>query len=286
MPISKIVADRQCENAEGPLWHPAEQCLYWSDIPRGLLFRYHPATHAHEQIYQGEPVGGFTIQEDGALLLFKARGAIERWQNGKIEALISEIPGERDGRFNDCIADPEGRVFCGTMATQNHSGSLYRLDTDGTLTKIIDGIGVSNGMGFTPDRKQLYYTDSDPRKIYLFDYDRATGNLSNQRDFVTIPDTEGYPDGLTVDAEGYIWSAQWDGSHLLRYTPNGTEVLRIEFPAKKVSSVTFGGLNYKDIYVTTAGGDNRAEEGAGAGAVFRLNLGIQGVPEFPSKIVF
>ncbi|MBD2006309.1 MULTISPECIES: SMP-30/gluconolactonase/LRE family protein [Cyanophyceae] len=286
MATPSIIADYQCHNAEGPLWHPLEKRLYWSDIPTGRLFRYDYASKTHEQIYSGEVVGGFTIQQDGSLLLFKARGAIERWEEGKITTLIPEIPDERETRFNDVIADPAGRVFCGTMPAPNRLGRLYRLDTDGSLTQILDGLGVSNGMGFTPDHKQLYHTDSDKREIYKFDYDQFSGNLSNQRVHITTPEDEGVPDGMTVDAEGYIWSARWDGGHLFRYTPDGTEVLRIPFPAKKVTSVTFGGPDYTDIYVTTAGGDNRDEEGEGAGAVFHLNLGIQGVPEFLSRINF
>ena len=132
--------------------------------------------------------------------------------------------------------------------------------------------------------KHLYYTDSPTREIYVFDYDRATGAIANQRVFVRTPADEGVPDGLTVDAEGYVWSARWDGGILARYTSDGEEVMRIPFPARKVSSVTFGGPDYADIYVTTAGGDKKAEEGAGAGALFRLRLGIQGKPEFLSRI--
>jgi len=279
-----LLVDCQCQNAEGPLWHPLEQRLYWTDIPAGHLFRYDPTTETHEQIYSGEPVGGFTIQLDGSLLLFKSRGTIERWHGGEITTVIPEIPEERETRFNDVIADPAGRVFCGTMPTGDRLGRLYRLDLDRSLTVILDGTEVSNGMGFAPTHQQLYYTESDKCKIYLFDYDQATGNLSNQRVYVSTPDDGSVPDGMTVDAEGYVWSGRWDGGHLFRYAPDGTEVLRIPFPAKKVTSVTFGGPDYTDMFVTTAGGDNREVEGPGAGAVFHLNLGIQGVPELMSRI--
>ncbi len=286
METPKIIVDYQCQNAENPHWHPFEQRFYWTDIPAGRLFRYDPVTHTHEQIYSGESVGGFTIQEDGSLLLFKARGAIERWSEGKITTLIPELPDERDTRFNDVIADPEGRVFCGTMSTSERPGRFYRLNLDGSLTLILDRVGVPNGMGFTPDRKQFYFTDSPKREIYQFDYDQNSGTLSNQRVHISIPAGEGVPDGLTVDAQGYIWSGRWDGKHLFRYAPDGTEVLRIPFPALKVTSVIFGGSDYTDIYVTTAGGENRAIEGAGAGAIFHLNLGIQGRPEYLSRIAF
>jgi len=135
-------------------------------------------------------------------------------------------------------------------------------------------------------RTSMYFTDShtDVRRIYLFDYDQESGNLSNQIIFVEIAPGQGVPDGMTVDAEGYVWSARWDGGALVRYTPQGVEERRIKFPAQKVSSVTFGGENYSDIYVTTAGGHNRSDEGPGAGALFRLKLGIRGIPEFFSRV--
>ncbi|MCC6168536.1 MAG: SMP-30/gluconolactonase/LRE family protein [Caldilineaceae bacterium] len=280
----ELIADYQCVTGEGPLWHPTEQRVYWADIPQGRLFRYDPKTGAHEQCYSGEVVGGFTIQDDGALLLFMARGAVKIWRDGQLETILEEIPDERETRFNDVFADPEGRVFCGTMPTKERLGRLYRLDPDRKLTLLLEGIGTSNGMGLTLDHKQLYYTDSSAKKIYLFDYDRGSGAISNQRVFVDSGDEEGVPDGMTVDAEGYVWSARWDGYRLTRYAPDGSEERRVLFPAKKVSSVTFGGPDYMDMYVTTAGGNNKVENGPGAGALFRLRLGIQGLPEFPSRI--
>lgn len=280
----ELIADYQCVTGEGPLWHPTEQRVYWADIPQGRLFRYDPKTGQHEQCYSGEVVGGFTIQDDGALLLFMARGAVKIWRDGQLETILEEIPDERETRFNDVFADPEGRVFCGTMPTKERLGRLYRLDPDRKLTLLLEGIGTSNGMGLTLDRKQLYYTDSTAKKIYRFDYDRASGAISNQRVFVDSGDEEGVPDGMTVDAEGYVWSARWDGYRLTRYAPDGSEERRVLFPAKKVSSVIFGGPDYMDMYVTTAGGNNKAENGPGAGALFRLRLGIQGLPEFPSRI--
>jgi len=281
----ELIADYACVIGEGPLWHVQERRLYWVDIPQGRLFRYDPATGDHECCHQDEAaIGGFTVQADGALLLFMARGAVRRWHDGALTTVVAEIPEERGGRFNDVIADPRGRVFCGTMPVGERPGRLYRLDPDGTLARVLDAVHISNGMGFSPDLQSLYHTESLRRTIYRFDYDRATGTLSNRRVFVRTPPGEGVPDGLTVDAEGYVWSARWDGGCLVRYTPQGEEALRISFPAKKVSSVAFGGADSTDLYVTTAGGDRKAEEGPGAGALFRLNLGIRGRPEFVSRI--
>lgn len=281
----ELIADYQCITGEGPLWHPIENRLYWLDIPTGRMFRYDPTTGEHEQFYDGEVVGGFTIQDNGALLLFMAKGAVKIWQNGKLSSVIKEIPDERESRFNDVIADPAGRVFCGTMSTSERLGRLYCLDTSGKLTKVLDGVGTSNGMGFTSDREQMYHTDSRKREIYLFDYDEDTGAITNREVFVRTPEGEGVPDGMTVDAEGYVWSARWDGGCLVRYTPEGKEDRRICFPAKKVSSVVFGGEDYTDIYVTTAGGNDKETEGSGAGALFRINLDIKGVPEFFSRVL-
>ena len=280
----QLVADYMCHTGEGPLWHPMEKRVYWADILQGRMFRLDPATGEHEQFYDGEVVGGFTIQEDGSLLLFMAEGAVAVWRDGSLEHILDEIPDERGNRFNDVIADPAGRVFCGTMPKDDRPARLYRLDPDGSLTVVLEDVGLSNGLGFTPDRRQMYYTDSTSRKIYRFDYDVDTGVIANQRVFVETPAGEGIPDGMTVDSEGYVWSARWDGSSLFRYSPLGEEERRVRFPAKKVSSVIFGGHDMTDMYVTTAGGQDRDEEGPGAGGLFRLNLGIRGGPEFLSRV--
>jgi len=280
----ELIADYRCACGEGPLWHPLERRLYWVDIPDGRLFRYDPATERHEQCHQGGVIGGFTIQADGALVLFMAKGEVKTWREGRMETVLDEIPEERDSRFNDVIADPEGRVFCGTMPTAKRKGRLWRLDLDGTVTVVVDEVAGSNGLAFTLDRRRMYYTDSLTREIFIFDYDRPSGEISNQRVFLRVPESLGIPDGMTVDAEDHVWSALWDGNSLVRFRPDGTLERRIEFPARKVSSLTFGGPDYTDIYVTTAGGGNKAQEGPGAGALFRLRLGIRGVPEFLSRV--
>lgn len=279
------LADYACNTGEGPLWHPAENAVYWTDIPAGRIFRYDCATGEHHPIEIGRPVGGFTLQADGALLLFLDKGSVALWRGGALDFVIEEISDERETRFNDVIADPEGRVFCGTMPTRSRPGRLYRLDTDGALTRLLEGIGCSNGMGFTPDRTQMYYTDSGARTIYRFRYDAATGALSNRKVFSLAEEGGGVPDGMTVDAEGNVWSARWDGGCLVRYAPDGKETGRIPLPARKVSSVVFGGADSATMYVTTAGGHLKATDGAQAGALFALTVpGVRGVPEFVSKV--
>lgn len=279
-----VVANPRCHNAESPIWDPDNDYLYWSDIPRGRLYRYERNGQVHKEIHRGTPIGGLTLQPDGALLLFRAHGRIERWHWGELETIIEEIPAEIDSRFNDVIADPMGRVFCGTMATSQHPGKLYRLDPDGHLQIVLDDVHTPNGMGFSLDKTRFYFTDSPTRCISVFNYDKETGELSDRRPFITTPESQGVPDGLTIDNEDHLWSARWNGGHLHRYNPDGEEVLKIPFPARKVSNLAFGGPKLDQIYATTAGGQERPNEGSGAGAIFRLDVNIPGKPEFRSRI--
>ena len=283
-PQLEIIADYGCETGENPLWHVQEQRLYWTDIPTGRLFRYDPSNGKHEQIYQGRPVGGFTFEADGGLLLFRDRGNVALWREGKVVEIVDEIAEERESRFNDVIADPVGRVFCGTMSSESSKGRLYRLDLDGRIAQILESVGCSNGMGFSPDLRTFYHTDSFAGEIYRFDYRIENGFLSNRRTFATIPESEGLPDGLAVDQDGGVWSALWDGSGLIRLDQGGNVAMRVRFPTRKVSSLTFGGVNLRDIYATTAGGDRKQENGAAAGSLFRLRLNAVGRPEFPSRV--
>ncbi len=280
----ELIADYACVTGEGPLWHEAHGCLYWTDIPAGRMFRYDPDARAHEQIYDGPPVGGFTIQADESLLLFGERGAIFIWRDGHVEPFINEIEEMRDTRFNDVIADPDGRVYCGTMPSAERPGRLYLLHRDGTLTTVLAETGISNGMAFSLDLEHVFHTDSSAREINRYRVDRQSGALSDRTLFVKTPEGEGVPDGMTVDERGFVWSARWDGSALFRYAPDGRQIRRFPFPARKVSSVKFGGHDYSHLYVTTAGGDNKREEGAGAGALFRLRTDARGRPEYLSRV--
>ena len=287
----EILIDCQDSNAENPLWHPHHQYLYWTDIPCGEMFRYFPHTDTYERIYQGEPVGGFTIQSDGSLLLFKTKGTVEIWNEGETTTIIDSIPEAINTRFNDAIADPEGRVYSGIIATENTQGKLYRINLDGSYDVVAEGFLLPNGMGFDRDYTHLYFTDSERGTIYRFDYDRATGDLSNQQTLIEIPKSEGVPDGLTVDNEDYIWSARWDGGHLYRYSRDGEEVMRIELPTAKVSCVTFGGENYDRMFISTAKDGNKCvslkekwSSDNPAGDIFHLQTGIKGRSELLSRI--
>ncbi|ELS04260.1 gluconolactonase [Xenococcus sp. PCC 7305] len=203
----------------------------------------------------------------------------------------AEIPVARKSRFNDTIADPEGRVYSGIMATETNDGYLYRIDRDGSYHLMAEGFLIPNGMGFDAEFEHLYITDSDRYLIYQFDYDLATGNLSNQKPFITVPEGSGVPDGLTIDTKGYLWSARWGGNRVVRYNREGEEVMKIDLPVQRVSCVTFGGLNYDTLYISTAQGDkattdvrDRRSE-ISAGNIFYLDVTFTGKPELLSNIL-
>ena len=286
------VCQYHCENGEGPIWHAQEQALYWVDIPSGRLFRYDPVDDIHEAVHQGRPIGGCTVQEDGALLLFRDRGTVETFRHGTVEhTVMSEIADEVHTRFNDVAADPEGRVFCGTMPSQDPEtgekrlGRLYRLDTDRSLRIVEEQLGCSNGIAFSPDLTRMYHADTPTHTVWLYDYDRDTGDLSHRRAFVNVEnDTSGGPDGLTVDADGDLWIAIWGGSCVLNYGSDGALKGGVELPTPNVTSVMFGGSDLDELYITTAIGRQKNPDTKTAGALFRAKPGVQGMEPFLSRI--
>jgi D-xylonolactonase len=171
-------------------------------------------------------------------------------------------------------------------------GRLYLIDREGVRV-VEEGIELANGLGFSPDSQTLYFTDSAARRIYAYDVEAETGALSNRRIFVQVPDEEGIPDGLTVDREGYVWSAQWYGSQVVRYDPEGTVERRIAMPVTQVSSVGFGGEDLKDLYITTAGepwpsplappGYDSNVPNTG-GSLYRIRLEVQGKLEHQADL--
>lgn len=287
MSVERVV-DGDCVVGEGPLWHPDHGVVYWLDIPRGRLFEYDPAADESGPVHEGDAaVGGYTIQADGSLLLFGAGGSIRRWRRGEgvVGTVRESIPRERDTRFNDVVADPRGRVFAGTMPTDDHLGALYRVDTDGSVTRVGEGFDVPNGMGFALDRSTMYLTVSGESTVYAYDYDQSTGDLSGRRPFVDVGDETGVPDGLVVDGADHVWSARWDGACVVRYTPEGVEERRVELPPPKASSLAFGGPDHRDAYVTTAVGEGEeADDHEAAGSLYRFRAPAAGVPEYRSRV--
>lgn len=280
----KVVAHVNSVLGEGPLWHHIEQRLYWTDILQGRLYRLDPLGSRHEMVIEGRLVAGLTIQTDGSLLLFRDRGTVQVLRDGRIaETIVQEIPEEVHTRFNDVIAAPCGRVFCGTMAADDLPGRLYRLNHDGTYQIVIDGVEVPNGMGFTPDLKSMYFTDTIERTIRVYDYDRDSGDLSNPRIFAKTAGSA-LPDGLTVDAEGDVWSAMWEGGCVIRYAPDGREKDSVNLPVNKPTSLAFGGADLSHLYVTSASFEETGDKAENAGDLFCIDADTQGRREFQSRI--
>jgi D-xylonolactonase len=287
----ELVAPLSCQIGESPRWHPQEQVLFFLDIPSGTVYSHDSSAGTCTVLTRTRITGGFTFQDDGSLLLFQDGSISVLKLDGTVSELASNACNGNE-RFNDTIADPEGRVFAGAMGG---NGKLLRFDPDGSVTEMFDGLGIPNGMGFTPDLRGMYFTDSTPRRIYYFDYDRKTGSLSNRRVFVEIPREVGFPDGMTVDEEGFVWTAIWFGGRLQRYDPDGRLDREVFFPVKQISAVTFGGSELNQIYVTSAATaiadflrppeyDSNAERGGG---LYRLRLaGISGRPPFRSRLRF
>lgn len=283
MPSREVqeVANYHCLVGENPLWNERDGRLYWEDIDSGRLFWVRHDSLEHRCFYRGDVLGGFTFQEDDQLLLFEADRFVSLDpSSGERRLLRAGIDADMR-RFNDVIADPEGRVYAGTIGQTDESGGLYRVDLDGSITCLWKGTGCSNGMGFSTDLRRFYWTCSTTRKIFVCDYDRATGALERRRIFYDAPREEMTPDGLAIDENDVLWSARWDGHAVLRLSPDGRLLDRIELPVAKVSSVAFGGPERDTLYVTTAGG---WEPDTLNGALFRLPAGVRGRPGFRSRI--
>lgn len=276
-----ILVNPHCTLGENPLWDDREGCLYWTDIGGGKLHRYRDGRH--EVIYTGEKVGGFTLQEDGSLLLFRvsdiARLAADERTGQEAETLV-EIGEAGLARFNDVIATPAGDVFAGTVGETETSGGVYRVYANGMLEKLWDGTQIANGMGFSPDLKFFYWTDSTARHLYRFSYDEVTHKLTGRELIYEASEAEGTPDGLAVASDGTFFSARYGGGALVHHAGDGRKLAEIPVDAKNVTSAAFGGVGLGTLYVTTAGGET-----PGAGAVFRHDAGLRGRPEFRSRVL-
>lgn len=265
---------------EGPLWHPLEQALYWLDIYPGRLHRFDPRTQEHSVDDLGVVTGSMGLRERGGFVLATRQG-FAFWQpaDQQMEFLTNPDAHISAARFNDGKTDPQGRFWAGKMS-EAAENSLFRLDPDGSVSRMETGVTISNGLGWSPDLHTFYFTDSPALVIYAYDYDPASGALANRRELIHVPEGEGVPDGLAVDAEGCIWSARWGGWKIVRYDPQGQKMLEVALPVELVTSCAFGGPGLDELYITSAAIDvrDRAAQPL-AGDVFRIHPGVRGLPE-------
>ena len=266
---------------EGPLWHPGEKALYWVDIEGDSFQCYFPDTGKQETFPVGQPVGCLAFREKGGLLL-ALRDGIGFWdlKTGSLEMITNPEESRENARFNDGKVDRQGRFWAGTIGDDDQS-ALYRLDPNGSVHTMETGITISNGIGWSPDDKTMYYTDSAVRRIYAYDFNPASGEISNRRDFVKVPTTEGFPDGLTIDSEGFIWSAQWDGWRVTRYDPDGKVERVVYMPVQRPTSCVFGGEDLSLLFITSAWTglhETDLREQPLAGDLFLIQTEITGKP--------
>ena len=282
MTQAELVLDARAELAEGPCWLAERGLLAWVDITAGLVHLFDPATGADRALDVGQPVGAVVPTDDGRLALAVRDGfALLDLDRAEVE-LIVEVERERIGnRMNDGKSDPAGRFWAGTMAVDMGAGAggLYRLDAERNVELMVPGVSVSNGLGWSPDGRLMYYIDSPQGRVDVFDFDATSGAIANRRPFAQVKG--GDPDGMAVDAGGGLWVAIWGAGKVLHFLPDATISDEIELPASRVTSCCFGGPELRDLYITSAWqgmtADQRAREPL-AGGIFRSRPGVQGQP--------
>ena len=278
----------QNEVGETPIWLPGEQALYWIDIEGKKVFRYDSETGAVKSFDLDVPVTALARRR-GERWILTTKTGLSFWDSRTNQSHFIVNPETHpDLRFNDSAVDRQGRLLVGSMNQKDLNaadGSLYRLDPDLTIHKIDSDYAVANGIGFSPDGKTVYVTEMFRSRILVLDYDTVAGRVKNRRTFATIPVDKGYPDGLIVDRDGFIWSAHWAGGRVTRYDPDGKVEREILLPVPNVTCMGFGGKDLNELYITTGWYLMSAEDrrkNPQVGDLFRIKTDVQGLvePEF------
>lgn len=273
---------------EGPIWHQGK--LFWVDIEKRRLHIYHPKDGQKESFHLPEKIGTVVPRKSGGLVLALQSGfALFDPSNERLTPLPNPPAETMAGRFNDGKCDPQGRLWAGTMASENGvaRGSLYRLDPDFQCQVIQTGVGCSNGLAWSQDQTTFYYIDSFKNRIEAYDFDPDAGAIDNLRIVADTPNGTNVPvyDGMTIDSEGRLWVARWTGGCVQCIHPNSGKVLeQIEVPVRKTTACSFGGDDLGDLYITCASIDEteaQLKDQPHAGALFRCRPGATGVPAFP-----
>ena len=281
----QCIADVQAVLGEGPVWVAAQRAIYWVDIKGSKIFRLRESGEIDEWPTPFR-VGFIAPRESGGLIAGTDRGLATIDLEADRFELFANPEDDRPGnRFNDGKVDRQGRLWAGTMDDRERqaSGALYRIDPDLGCTRIDDGYRVTNGPAFDPSGRRMYVTDSALQTIYLFDVS-DDGEASGKRIFAQFGDGDGYPDGMTVDSNGNLWVAFWDGWCLRKISPGGVILEKIEMPVQRPTSCVFAGPNLDRLYVTSArrGIDaNALEMQPCAGGLFLVETGARGIADVP-----
>ncbi len=254
--LPNLYAGQELLCGESPVWDPVHQILYWTDALGAAIYFKSTEQDHYSVLHSGHQVSALALHNNGGLVLAGKTG-LAVWEKGSIRALTSRAGDIEVNNLNEVIVDPSGRVFTGqesfTEEGPYEPGYLFRIDPDGSVHVVEEGIHLSNGMGFSPDEKTFYLTDTIMRTIYAYDYSVESGQLSNRRKLIELKQEEGLPDGLSVDLQGNIWVAHWFGGKVSCFNPDGDHLNSFFLPAAQVSSLTFGGTGMDDLFVTTAG---------------------------------
>jgi len=277
----ELLYDAKAWLGEGPLWDARTQTLYWLDILNKRVY-----ANSDILVELDDFIGCLAPRKSGGLVLTKRFRFASLGLDPVYETFLSALADEpANNRFNDGKCDPRGRFIAGTMDIneKDPTGSLYSFDGK-TITKLLSNITISNGMTWSPDGKTFYYIDTPTRGVKAFDYDLDSGAIANSRVVVSVPESLGWPDGMTSDTQGNLWIAMWGGSQITKWNPGTGELLeQIALPVIQPSSCAFGGKNMNELFITSARKD--LDEAALnqvplSGGVFRLETKVEGMPMF------
>ena len=281
---AECVHDGKAVLGEGPVWNETLSSLDWVDIERGMICRFDPARGENREWDLGSRVGFAVPTRAGDVVAGTQQGLVRfDHETGGITPYLDPESHLPDNRFNDGKCDRLGRLWAGTMSLHETggAGSLYRVESDATFERVVEGVTISNGLAWSADMDRMYYIDSPTRRVDLFDIEGGTGSLSGRRPLVALEEGMGYPDGMTIDAEGRLWVALWEGWGVVRIDPDSGEILaRVEVPVARVTSCCFGGEDLGDLYITTASRDLTEEERerqSQAGGLFVARTGAGGL---------
>lgn len=282
----EVVLQHTCLLGEGPVWDANNNIISWIDLLNGIIHEFDTQKQSHRMIETGDIVGAVALTKKGNYLAALKNGlSIVHRTTGKIDFLQHPEQNIPTNRFNDGKCDQAGRFWVGTMDMSEDpgAGSVYMIDNALNYSKKIESVTISNGLAWSSDCKTFYYIDTPTFQVVAYDYDIRTGDLANKRIAINIPTIEGYPDGMTIDTDGMLWIAHWDGAQVARWDPNtGKKLGSITLPVDRVTSCTFGGDDLTDLYITTAGvglTEKQLIQQPLAGSLFVIrNTGFQGLP--------
>jgi sugar lactone lactonase YvrE len=263
-------------HGEGPAWDDGWGGLRWVDMLAGDVLTLDSASGAVDRTHLADVAAAIRPRAGGGMVAGITRGFALIDADGSMHDL-GELWSDDSIRMNEGACDPHGRFYCGSMSRTPRQARLYRLDTDRQVSVVETNVSISNGLAWSPDGGCAYYIDTPTQRIDVFDYDFKSG-LTGRRTFAVVDEDDGHPDGLTMDADGYIWVALYNGGQVRRYAPNGVHDATVALPVSKPTAVALGGSDRRDLYITTSREFLPPDAEPDAGSLFRIRVDVPGVP--------